>query len=79
MKIVFFEAEKWECDILQQACCNHEVVFTDEELGTANVGLYRDADIISPFVHSVLDHSDSVLGSLNAPCVLNEVLYHGLI
>ena len=57
MKIVFFEAEKWECDILQQACCNHEVVFTDEELGTANVGLYRDADIISPFVHSVLDHS----------------------
>jgi D-lactate dehydrogenase len=33
MKIVFFEAEKWECDILQQACCNHEVVFTDEELG----------------------------------------------
>ncbi|PTB94395.1 hydroxyacid dehydrogenase [Marinobacter sp. B9-2] len=57
MKIVFFEAEKWECDILQQACCNHEVVFTDEELGTGNVGLYRDADIISPFVHSALNHS----------------------
>ena len=52
MKIVFFEAEKWECDILQHACCNHEVVFTDEELGIDNVGLYRDADIISPFVHS---------------------------
>ena len=57
MKIVFFEAEKWECDILQHACCNHEVVFTDEELGIDNVGLYRDADIISPFVHSALDRS----------------------
>ena len=28
---------------------------------------------------SVLDHSNSVRGSLNAPCVLNEVLYHGLV
>ena len=40
MKIVFFEAENWECDILQQICCNHEVVFTEEALGRQNVHLY---------------------------------------
>jgi len=57
MKIVFFEAENWECDILQQICCNHEVVFTEEALGRQNVHLYKDADVISPFVHSVLDRS----------------------
>ena len=59
MKIVFFEAEKWECDILQQICCNHELVFTEDELGIDNVELYSNADIISPFVHS--DLSCSVL------------------
>lgn len=57
MKIVFFEAERWECDILQRICCEHEVVFTDEELGIDNARLYSDADIISPFVHSALDRS----------------------
>jgi D-lactate dehydrogenase len=57
MKIVFFETEKWECDILQRLCCDHEVIFTEEELSGKTAQMHKDADIISPFVHSGLDRS----------------------
>ena len=57
MKIVVFETEKWECDILQKICCDHEIVFTEEPLRRGNVHEFKDADIISPFVHSELSGS----------------------
>jgi len=57
VKIVVFETEKWECDILQKICCDHEVVFTEEPLRRGNVHEFKDADIISPFVHSELNSS----------------------
>tara|TARA_R110001583_G_scaffold37001_1_gene121207 strand:+ start:16875 stop:17909 length:1035 start_codon:yes stop_codon:yes gene_type:complete len=57
MKIVFFETEKWECDILQRLCCDHKIIFTEDELNEKTAQVYKDADIISPFVHSELDRS----------------------
>ncbi|WP_304102799.1 hypothetical protein [Marinobacter antarcticus] len=32
VKIVVFETEQWECDILQRMCCDHEIIFTEEPL-----------------------------------------------
>lgn len=55
MKIVFFETEPWECDILRHVCCDYDVTFIEEELGESNAGIYSDAQVISPFVHSSLD------------------------
>lgn len=57
MRIVFFETEGWEPDALQTLCHDHEVEFTRDRLSSDNVQAYKDADIISPFVHSTLDRS----------------------
>jgi len=57
MKIVFFETEKWECDVLQHVCCDYEIIFEENSLDEETVLTYKDADIISPFVHSVLDRT----------------------
>jgi len=53
-KIVFFETEKWECDVLRHVCCDYDIVFTEDELDEKTAQTYKDADIISPFVHSEL-------------------------
>lgn len=60
MKTVFFETEKWECDILRRLCGDYDVVFAEEELDATTAQLYKDADVISPFVHSELN--GNVLG-----------------
>lgn len=57
MKTVFFETENWECDILRRLCGDHDVVFAEEELNATTAQLYKDADVISPFVHSELNRS----------------------
>ncbi|WP_417624859.1 hydroxyacid dehydrogenase [Paremcibacter congregatus] len=55
MKIVFFETEKWECDILQHLCGEAEIVFCEKRLDARSAAAYLDADVISTFVHSTLD------------------------
>jgi D-lactate dehydrogenase len=57
MKTVFFETEKWECDVLQRLCRDHDVVLAEEELNATTVQFYKDADVISPFVHSTLNRN----------------------
>lgn len=59
MKTVFFETENWECDFLRRVCGDHDVVFVAEQLDATTAQLYKDADVISTFVHS--DLSGSVL------------------
>lgn len=57
MQIVFFETEGWESELLTSLDSEHELVFTAEALNPDNVQQYKDAAIISPFVHSTLDRS----------------------
>lgn len=52
MKIVFFEIENWEKEILQKSFPN--AVFVERELCSENAGQFQDANIISIFINSSL-------------------------
>ncbi len=54
MKIVFFEAEPWECDPCKILKDNHEVIMLNEPLTTKNADQYADADVVSVFIYSDL-------------------------
>lgn len=54
-KIVFFEAEDWECETLQKLCCDDETVMVREPLGVDRAPRHADAEIISSFISSKLD------------------------
>ena len=53
VQIVFLEVEDWESDLLKKAF-TEEVICTPEKLTRENVSLYKDAEIISPFIYSTL-------------------------
>ena len=50
MKIIFFEVQEWEKDILSKQYPN--AVYTSDTLSKEMAHLYQDADIISPFIYS---------------------------
>lgn len=55
MKIVVFESESREEMAFEALMAEHEVIFTDEPLRAANAAQFADADIVSPFIYSILD------------------------
>jgi D-lactate dehydrogenase len=55
MKIVFFEVENWEKELLNQYLSSHQLSFFDEPLSTANAHLAADAEIISVFIYSKIN------------------------
>ncbi|MHB9029799.1 MAG: hydroxyacid dehydrogenase [Candidatus Latescibacterota bacterium] len=56
MNIVIFEVESWERDTFRPLESIGKVHLTEEPLNSATMGRYRDADIISTFIYSKLDH-----------------------
>lgn len=53
MKIVFFETQDWEKEILKNNF--PEAVLTEDKLSADNVGSYKDAEAISIFIYSKVD------------------------
>jgi D-lactate dehydrogenase len=51
-KIVFFEIEKWEEELVKNALPEHQLVFTQEKLNKDDCVKYKDAEVISPFIYS---------------------------
>ncbi len=51
-KVIIFEIEEWEQPILSNKLSGHEVVFVKDKLTHENVEQYKDAEIISIFLHS---------------------------
>ncbi|HKJ90673.1 MAG TPA: NAD(P)-dependent oxidoreductase [Oceanipulchritudo sp.] len=62
MKIYLFETEKWEKETFEPLEEQHELVCVREPLDEDNADEFKDAEIISVFVHSAV--SDAVLGKL---------------
>ncbi|MFI5205694.1 MAG: hydroxyacid dehydrogenase, partial [Candidatus Paceibacterales bacterium] len=59
MKIAFFEFEQWEKEFMSFQLKDHQVSFFPDALGSHNVQLAKDAEIISCFTGS--DASENVL------------------
>ena len=62
MKLVVFEIEPWERELLEEAIANYEVEYMSEPLSPNNVERCRDAHAISTFIYS--DLSTEVLKTL---------------
>lgn len=54
-KIVFFEIEKWEEELVKTAFPEHELMFTEEKLEPKTYEQYKDAEIVSPFIYSTIN------------------------
>lgn len=54
MKIVAFEVEAWEREILDQLKSEHEIRYVEAALSAENVSEYTDAEVISIFIYSEL-------------------------
>ncbi len=54
MKIVFYEMEPWERDVLGSAMEGHEMAFEDVALDADTAERHKDADAISVFIYSDL-------------------------
>jgi len=57
MKIVFFEVPKIKHDMFSKSFSDVDVSFYEEKLNENNVGLAKDADIVSVFVNSDLNRN----------------------
>lgn len=55
MKIIFFEAEGWEKEILERELSGLDIYFTSEWLTKENVENFKDADVLSIFIASQID------------------------
>jgi len=55
MKIVIFETEPWEQPAFDPLKEDHKVVLLETRLTEENAGKYKDADVISTFIYSVLN------------------------
>ncbi|MDQ7031826.1 MAG: NAD(P)-dependent oxidoreductase, partial [Desulfonauticus sp.] len=55
MKIAIFELEGWEKEIIEKELLEHEIFYTKEALHPENAEKYQDFEIISTFVHSILN------------------------
>ncbi len=64
MKIVIFETEPWEEDVLRGACKEREFLFVEARLTAENAAEHADAEVVSTFIHSNL--SREVLSRLDA-------------
>jgi len=62
-KIVFFEIEKWEEELVKKALSEHQLVFTEEKLEPKTFEKYKDAEIVSTFIYS--DINSEVLANLS--------------
>ena len=54
MKLVVFEIENWERELLEGALANYEIEYVPEPLSSNNVERCRDAHAISTFIYSDL-------------------------
>jgi D-lactate dehydrogenase len=61
-KIVFFEIEKWEEELVKNTLPDHQLVFTEEKLDKNTFGKYVDMEVASPFIYSEV--SQEVLAGL---------------
>jgi D-lactate dehydrogenase len=55
MKIVFFELEQWEKEMIDPYFREHEVVYVDDILDAQHMPIHTDADVICVFVNSHID------------------------
>jgi D-lactate dehydrogenase len=55
MKIVFFETEDWEKEIIKKELGKHKLIFFKEDLDEKNVSKVSDADILCVFIYSDID------------------------
>jgi len=53
MKIAIFEVAQWEKELLEKNL--HDAVFTEEKLTVDNASSYRDTEIISCFISSIIN------------------------
>ena len=54
MKIVCFEIEDWESEVLQATCRDLSCIMVKEPLSESNLSNYTDAEIVSCFIYSSL-------------------------
>lgn len=54
-KIVFFEVEDWEKDIIQRSLGEHEITFRKDKLDKSSVSEITDKTVISTFIYSSLN------------------------
>ncbi|MEN9342240.1 MAG: hypothetical protein RIQ54_496 [Candidatus Parcubacteria bacterium] len=57
MKIVFFELEQWEKEMIDPYFQGHEVVYVDDIVDINHMPVHTDADVICVFVNSRIDAS----------------------
>ncbi len=55
MKIVFFEIEGWEKEIIEKHLNSQEIFYTKEPLLPDNAEKYKEFEIVSVFSHSILN------------------------
>lgn len=56
-KTIFFEAEDWECETLQNMCCGDDIAMVKEPLNMDTASAHADVKIISSFISSKLNRS----------------------
>lgn len=57
MKIVVFEAEPREAEILEALRAGHDLILVDTPLRSGNASQYSGADVVSTFIYSELDEA----------------------